>query len=130
MRMENLFFEGVRRSRSFISKITTNNIEVEARSQRTDQNIKQFFALNLLEKQPSANVALVSSTFHLARLAQNFEANVGARASHVNLLLLVGSERLDRLESAAADEKYAKQVFFQLALFIFTELKNDRLMPR
>jgi len=130
MRMENLFFEGLRGVPNFMSKITRNSIEIEAKSKRTGENIKEFFALKLLEKQDSSNVALVSSTFHLARLAQYFEADVGERVKHVNTLLLVGSERLDRLEKVAADKQYAKQVFFQLALFMFTELKKDGLRLR
>lgn len=125
VRMENIFFEDVPEQKyNLFSKITKHTIEIEGASGHTEENIKKFIELGLIEKEPKVNVVLVTSTFHLPKLAEIFEDKIGKLSDHINTILLVGSEKLNRLDSTAKDEKYAKQVFFRLAFSLFKELKR------
>jgi hypothetical protein len=110
------YLEEFLRTKKYDYKI---NKQLEDESHDTIENIKQLFARGfLLEYERESNdLYVVSSSFHLTRIAQAL-SNASKReensSSRINKVVLIGAERSFNPEDVALSETYVKQLFFEL----------------
>jgi hypothetical protein len=119
-RIENLILETFPPTLDARTKFTTVNIQIESQSSSTLENVQKFLDM-VKERTSSGNlqkVFLVTSTWHLPKLATLFEEQIAARGISVEKIVLVGSEQLGNLTDASKDLKYAKQALFRLYLYV------------
>ena len=96
---------------------------VEPESADTKGNVRQFLGSPVLDTNEPKRVFLVSSTFHLMRIAVEIEAHVGAlRDKQVTQLVLLGSEDIYDQAPTKLLPEYVKSLAFEV---FFDMLKSS-----
>jgi hypothetical protein len=96
-------------------------VSLENQSTSTRQNLENFFNGDYLREQ-KATLFLVSSTFHLPRLARDAEQLIGADSnikSMVQRLYLVGSETHPSEDPVTLEAIYIKAMLFEVFHHLF-----------
>lgn len=100
---------------------------VEKNSQNTKNNIQNCINGGYIEPKKPLNFIIVSSTFHLVRLASEFENILKTMDTELKIehLLLAGSENSSYpLKPNDEDAAYVKLMFTDIFHYIFNVTKN------
>jgi hypothetical protein len=113
-----------------VAKRHNFTLALENRSASTQENLANFFAGDYLRDNDST-LFLVSSTFHLPRLAKDAESIIAkdpAAAARVKRLFLVGSETHPAQDPVALEANYIKAMLFEVYnhLFQYAPFTVDR----
>lgn len=120
--LENRIQQGVLSEHNLI-RLRSRKIFSENASQNTEQNIEQFFNEGFISTDKQYYLYLVSSTFHLLRLANDFEKNLKTLGYDKNIqrLILFGADDINSPSVTAKSGIYIKLMFFD----IFDHLMKD-----
>jgi hypothetical protein len=97
----------------------------EVRSKNTEQNVSYSLRTRPFRDPGRKNVIVVSSAFHLPRVAQALEKRLRRQNHGVERLILVSAEPIGRLTKVSNHETYAKQALFLLYTEIFREVAKQ-----
>lgn len=98
-----------------IQKLMKVDTLVESKASTSIQNIKKFVEAKNQSLRKPCNVFLVSSNFHLIRLAQAMLAELGAHDNlQVKSLVLVGSEQIERPDVVSTSMAYVRSMFYEI----------------
>lgn len=124
--MENIFLEDETIGQDLLSLISRRPLAQETCSATSQQNLKNSLTmLKLSEREQSINLVIASSNYHLPDIAVILETLPDEVARWVRVVLLAGSERMDRLTATTRDSSYVKQCFFRLFTSILTKELSD-----
>lgn len=108
--------------------VTDSQIFEEKHSKTTKENIKFFFAHKFFAKTKHDNLYLylVSSTFHLLRLARECTEylNSSSKKFGVRELVLNGADHVNKPSKHVFEPIYLKLMFFDIYFHLFSEIKR------
>ena len=130
-RMKEMFFnmlDGTYGKKNFSDVkeyVVKSNIFEERYSKTTQENIKLFFGHDFFEGSSRRSLYLVSSTFHLLRLArecmQFLDSKEGKRFN-VEELVLSGADHVNKPSKHVFEPIYLKLMFFDIYFHLFSEM--------
>lgn len=105
------------------------NIESESESETTRQNIQKLYKKTVLDTVKMNNIFIVSSTFHLARLAVEMETQIIENHNYkVGFVVLVGAEENCDTSPVSQSYKYVKAMFYEIYNYLLEQSK-DKTIP-
>jgi len=105
------------------------NIESESESETTRQNIQKLYKKGELDANKINNIFIVSSTFHLARLAHEMETQIKENQKYkVGFVVLVGAEENCDSSPVTQSYKYVKAMFYEIYNYLLWQSK-DKTIP-
>lgn len=101
----------------------TKRIDIDEDSYNTITNIDQFLTGDFINQKGLNSIYIVSSSFHLIRLAKNFEnsLNSGSSSAKVKEIVLVGAEDSNKPSNIALDPTYLKSMMHDVFQFLMNE---------
>ena len=109
-------------SQTDLAKIRSQRCYLEQSSQTTQENVQRFLETGLVPKSTPLKLYLVSSTFHLVRLAKDTEAYITALGNNdIKRIVLCGADDINRPSGPTKSGHYIKLMFFD----VFSHLMTD-----
>ena len=121
--MENYFYSLLEQPNVNQLTYTARRIDLDEESYSTATNIKEFLDGDFLSRKKVNHVYIVSSSFHLIRLAQTLESAIQPRENgpQIDKVILVGAEDPDIASNVAHLPNYVKSMMHDVFEFLLDE---------
>jgi len=123
--MERQFFSFVSASSDKMAAYSTFKVGIEETSKSTETNIEKFLTGGFLSRTDGNHLYIVSSSFHLPRLAKALDSylvkNMATMPEKIEKVILIGAEDILSINEIVRIPSYVKQMFFDVFLFLMSE---------